>query len=90
MGIWLRGEKLRLCRINAPEVRGAEKLQGRVSRDHLREWIEGREIMLETIRDRKGKYSRYLAEVWLHNETGLWTNINDRLVTEGLAEYKVY
>jgi len=90
MGIWLRGEKLRLYRINAPEMRGEEKPEGTISRDRLREWIDGRKIILETVRDKKGKYGRYLAEIWLQKEAGVWVNINDRLVSEGLAEYKAY
>lgn len=81
----MRGEKLRLHRINAPEVRGAEREQGLISRDWLRDRILGREIVIETIRDRKGKYGRYLAELWLGD-----VNINDTLVSEGLAEYKTY
>jgi len=90
MGIWLRGEKLRLFRINAPEMRGVERPQGMASRDRLREWIQGREIMLETVRDKKGKYGRYLAELWLQDKNSAWININDRLVAEGLAEYREY
>lgn len=85
----VRGEKLRLHRINAPEVRGAEKESGKVSRDFLRERILGKEILIETIKDKKGKYGRYLAELWLE-ENGSYININDELVATGHAEYKDY
>ncbi|MCB0287156.1 MAG: nuclease, partial [Calditrichaeota bacterium] len=37
--MWIKGEKLRLFRINAPEIRGAEREKGLVSRDFLRELI---------------------------------------------------
>jgi len=85
LGVWKNKEKLRLSRINAPEMRGDEKEQGRISRDWLREKILDRDVMIRTVHDKKGKYGRYLAEIWHDNE-----NINDLLVTEGLAEYKVY
>ncbi|MDZ8119537.1 thermonuclease family protein [Pontiella agarivorans] len=87
--IAVRGEKIRLHRINAPEVRGAEKEAGKVSRDFLRSRILGKEILIETIKDKKGKYGRYLAEIWLE-ENSSYININDELVETGHAEYKDY
>ncbi len=85
LNIWVRDEKLRLHRINAPEVRGEERERGLVSRDWLREKILDQLIVIETIQDKKGKYGRYLAEVWLEDR-----NLNDELVSAGLAEYKEY
>lgn len=89
LGIWLRNEKLRLVRINAPEVTGDTKALGIASRDYLRDRIDGRKIILETIRDKRGKYGRYLAEIWLPENDG-HININDELVAQGFAEYKEY
>ncbi|MBI9019818.1 MAG: thermonuclease family protein [Verrucomicrobia bacterium] len=85
----VKGEKLRLNRINTPEVRGDEKEAGKVSRDWLRERIVGRSVLIETLKDKKGKYGRYIAEIWLP-ENGGYTNINDELVERGLAVYKDY
>jgi micrococcal nuclease len=84
--IAIKGEKLRLHRINAPEMRGDEKLAGKASRDYLRSRILGKEVILETIKDKQGKYGRYLAEIWLE-EDGAIVNINDELVAKGFAEY---
>jgi micrococcal nuclease len=78
-------EKLRLSRINTPEVRGEQRPDGLISRDKLRERILDKDVIIKTIRDKKGKYGRYIAEIILEDE-----NINDWLVTEGLAEYKEY
>lgn len=89
LGIWIRNEKLRLTRINAPEMTGDEKPQGTLSRDVLRSLILGQEIIIETIKDRRGKYGRYLAEIWLP-EHGGYTNINDKLVAMGHAVYEDY
>ncbi|VGO22717.1 thermonuclease family protein [Pontiella sulfatireligans] len=85
----IKGEKLRLHRINTPEVRGPEKVAGKVSRDYLRSRILGQTVLVETFKDKRGKYGRYLAEIWLP-ENGGYTNINDELVAQGFAEYKEY
>ncbi|MDF7801861.1 thermonuclease family protein [Pontiellaceae bacterium B1224] len=85
----VKGEKLRLHRINAPEMRGDEKVAGKASRDWLRGRILDKEIIIESIKDKKGKYGRYLAEIWLE-ENGEYININDELVAKGFAEYKEY
>ena len=71
--------------MNTPEVRGEEKEQGIISRDKLREKILGKEILLKSIKDKKGKYGRYLGIVFLGEE-----NINDWLIENNLgvkAEY---
>lgn len=87
---WVRDERVRLYRINAPELRGDERSQGLKSRDFLRQQIDGREIIIQTIKDKKGKYGRYLAEIWIPDLDGNLININDLLVTKGFAEYKDY
>ena len=86
---WIRGEKIRLNRINAPEMRGVEKVEGKVSRDYLRELILKKNIVIQTIQDKKGKYGRYLGEIWFEIN-GEQKNINDLLVAEGKAVYKEY
>jgi micrococcal nuclease len=90
LSAWIRGEKLRLHRINAPELRGVEREQGLLSRDFLRSQIDGKEIFIQTIKDKRGKYGRYIAEIWLPGENDTWTNVNDLLVEKGFAHYKDY
>lgn len=87
---WIKGEKLRLNRINAPELKGAERAKGLKSRDHLRNIINGKEVYIETIKDKKEKYGRYLAEVWFEESKGKFININDKMVKDGFAIYKKY
>lgn len=89
---WRKGEKLRLYGINAPEVRGIEKPEGIVARDALRARILGKNVTICTIKasksrriDKRGKYGRYLAKIYLDGE-----NINDWLVAKGFAEYRNY
>ena len=78
-------EKIRLIRINTPEVRGEEKELGLISRDRLRELILNKNVIIKTQKDKKGKYGRYLGEIIIND-----MNVNDWLVTEGLAKYKKY
>ena len=87
---WLHGEKIRLYRINAPEVRGDERQAGLLSRDFLRSQIDGKRVLVQTIKDKKGKYGRYLGEIWIEGSSGELVNMNDRMVSEGFAVYKDY
>lgn len=79
-GVLLIKQKIRLYGLNAPEVRGETREQGIVSRDKLRERILNKKITLKTIKDKKGKYGRYIAVIYLNTE-----NINDWLVENNLA-----
>ncbi len=90
LGCWVHNEKIRLYRINAPEVRGPQRSQGLLSRDFLRSKIDKKKVLLKTVRDKKGKYGRYLGEIWLNDENGGYININDLMVQEGYAEYHEY
>ncbi len=88
--IWARDEKVRLARINAPELRGAEKEKGLAARDFLISKVMDKHIIIETIKDREEKYGRYLAEIWLKDDSGQFQNINDLMVQNGHAVYKEY
>jgi len=41
------------------------------------------------VKDRRGKYGRYLAEIWIEQD-GVWSNVNDALVAAGHAVYQEY
>jgi len=79
-GVTMR-EKIRLLGINTPEVRGKEKLDGLISRDRLRELINGKDIIIATHKDKGGKYGRLLATIYLDG-----VDINQQLIDEGLAK----
>jgi micrococcal nuclease len=87
---FIKGEKVRLNRINAPEVRGSEKDRGILSRDFLREKILGKDIILATLKDKNEKYGRYLGEIFIDDGHGEMMNINDLLVEKGFAVYQQY
>ncbi len=90
LSVWVNNEKLRLARINAPELRGEEREAGLAARDFLRSQILDKNILLETLKDQKGKYGRYLAEIWIKDTTGNHTNVNDLMVQNGHAVYQEY
>ncbi len=85
--IWARGEKIRLFGIDAPEVRGPERPQGLKSRDWLRERILEREILLKSHKAGKGKYGRWLGDIFLPKET---ISLNRQMVDLGLAQPATY
>lgn len=78
---------VRLAEINAPEVKGSDKVLGQQSRDRLRELLPiGSITTLQTFKDGTEKYGRYLATV-INSEA---VNVNARMVDEGFAEFKDY
>lgn len=83
-------EKVRFMGINAPEMRGADKAKGTDSRDRLREKILNKTIYIETEKDAKEKYGRYLGVLYLKNVDGTFENINEWMVAEGLAVHASY
>lgn len=72
--------KLRLNSINAPEVRGADKLGGIKSRDYLRSLILNRDVIIKTYKDKTEKYGRWLADIWVDN-----IFVNESMVESGHA-----
>jgi len=96
-GISYEKQKLRLYGINAPELRGGteeEKAAGKAARDRLKDLVLNKWVKVETIKDEKGKYGRYLAILWLPENQdepyGTYTNINNLLIEEGHAVVAMY
>ena len=86
-GVWMKNQSIRLKGINTPEVRGSEKIKGRVSRDRLIELLESAErdssVTIQTTKTKqRGKYGRILGEIFIENEE---RSLNQILLDEGLA-----
>jgi micrococcal nuclease len=77
--------KIRLKGINTPEIRGSERPRGLISRDFLRKKVLNKDVIVETFKDKKGKYGRYIGTLWLDEE-----NVNELLVEQGYAEIREY
>ena len=77
----LKGQKIRLTKINAPEVRGQQRPEGLKSRDALRSKIGNKWVKIKTQKDKKGKFGRWLGEIWIEDLC-----VNDWLIQEGYAK----
>lgn len=75
--------RLRLNRINAPEVRGKERDQGIKSTHWITNKLLNEEVIIHT--EKGDAFGRWLAEVYLDNIC-----INDEMVSLGYASYKEY
>lgn len=87
-------ERVRLFGIDAPETYGVRKdseeyAAGVLCRDRMTELVTGRELLVNTHKDSKGKYGRYLATVWVVDGDGK-VDVAKALVSEGLAVRKDY
>lgn len=78
---WIKNMKLRLYGVDTPELRGDERSDGLISKQYMIDNVLGKEVIVQTIKDKKEKYGRYLAVIWLND-----ININEKLLEEGLAE----
>lgn len=86
MGVWLKNQKTRLFGIDTPEIKGDEREAGLQATYRLRYLVQGYDIVIETHKDRTGKYGRWLVTLWVDTAgDGELTNVNELLVEEGLA-----
>ena len=86
-GVELKKQKIRLYGINTPEIRGSSRDLGIISRDYVREKILNKNIMLQSIKDKKGKYGRWLGIVLMGDEK---LNLNKELISKNLAIFADY
>jgi micrococcal nuclease len=81
-----RKEKVRLARINAPEMKTEA---GPASKSHLSELLADKILTVQTKKDEKDRYGRYIAEVWvqekLADNASKITNINDKMLSDKMA-----
>lgn len=87
--IGMQKTKIRLYGINTPELRGEDRKLGLFVRDELRKKILNKHIFLKTIKDKKGKYGRYLGKIYIKdnedNEDNKYLCINDWLLENNYA-----
>ena len=81
-------ERLRLYGINTPETRTrdrAEKKRGLEAKRWLIDRLADKDIIIHTHKDKKGKFGRYLATLFVDGE-----NVNQEMIDRGLAvEYMI-
>ena len=80
-----RKERLRFSRIIAWETRGEHKEKGKLAKARVAELIPvGEKILVKTEKDKRGKYGRYIAEIYIL-DGDLNHNLTDLLLNEGHA-----
>jgi len=47
--------------------------------------VGGKDVILNTFKDREEKYGRWLAVVYYFADDGTWHDLNDELLAQGLA-----
>ncbi len=75
--------------LTAPEVRGKEREDGLRSLAWLAERVLNRDVIIETDKDKEGKYGRYIAKIHVQTPGG-WLDVNRWIVDEGHAVEKEY
>lgn len=79
--VWLKNESIRVMGIDAPELRGVEREAGLQSRDWLRGQLPtGTPITIRTHLDKRGKYGRLVAEIFLDG-----VNIGQAMINAAMA-----
>jgi micrococcal nuclease len=76
--VWVKS-KLRLHGVDTPEVRGTERPEGLVVRDYVRELILHKLVRIVVYK--KGKYGRYVADVFYKDENDVEFNLSEHLIS---------
>ena len=79
--------RLRLFGCDTPEIRGKEREDGLKVKKYVHELLFNKEVILRTHKW-KGKYGRYIANVFFHQDKSsfTWTNLSEHLIEKGMAE----
>ena len=84
LGVWVRRAALRLANINCPELRGSTRAAGIEARNFLRDMIpDDGEVLVRTTK--KGKYGRWIAEIWIEKGPQRLVCVNDEMLRAGHA-----
>jgi len=104
LSAWVHNEKIRLYGIDTPEVYGVKKgsvewERGNLASEFVKKYLaENNQVIIETIKDKKEKYGRYLALIYIKIDQSILTGLtdirsigdfyclNDMLIAKGLAK----
>jgi len=84
-GTWLKGQHVRLAKINAPEMKGATLQAGTESKEFLKKLVLNKWVTIRTEKDGKEKYGRWLGTIMIEEDKNL-IEINSKMVAEGYAK----
>lgn len=87
--------RVRLYGLNTPEIHGISKnseeyQKGIAAKNFLEQLITNRDLIVRTYKtkggeEKRGKYGRYLAEIWLREDFPDKPSVNQRLLDGGYA-----
>lgn len=63
--LWKHDETIRLNGIDAPELKGESRERGKIARDYLKTLILDQEVQLETFDDKRDRWGRLVAGVYV-------------------------
>jgi endonuclease YncB( thermonuclease family) len=75
-----RIERVRLLRVNAPELFGVDKEKGLASKQFVIDWLANQQTLVQTYKS--DVFGRYLAEVWRMSDGA---NLSDDLLATNNA-----
>ncbi len=83
-------EKVRLDGINTPEIFGVKKeseeyIAGLKAKVRVQLLLQNNVLVIQTTKDKKGKYGRYIAKIFVEGK-----DVGETLVQEGLAVHATY
>jgi endonuclease YncB( thermonuclease family) len=88
---WIKNQNVRLFGLNAPEIRTTDLIEKEIGLK-VKAWVQekvdvnGEYCLIETEYDKSGKFGRILATFWLKDLDGEYYNLNEVMLSEGLAE----
>ena len=67
-------QHVRFLGYNAPELHGKNASKAQAAKTELESLLAGRKLIVKTSKDFIQTFARYLAEVWVADQTG-WSNV---------------
>ena len=83
--IKLTNQRIRLIGINTPEIKGAERPDGLISKKFVEDTVMGKKLRFSSEEAGRDNFGRLLGTVWYMDETR-WVNLNGMIVTLGYGE----
>jgi endonuclease YncB( thermonuclease family) len=84
-GVWLKNQKCRLAKINAPELKGPTAVAAIAARTRLAQLVLNKRVTINTNHDQKEKFGRWLATILIEEDKNL-IEVNSTLIAEGHAK----
>lgn len=83
-GVVLKDQVFRFYGLNAPETKGATRQAGLDSKKFIENLLINKPIIVVSIKDKKEKFGRYLAKIYVQESNG-YVDVNNLLIEKKLA-----